>query len=261
MADLAEIITRFSGSYIEKHKPPARVRGILALEGQLGFFGVLHTWDRKLGYHPHLHVLIAAGALSADRARFQTLKSGRWLFPVKALSTVFRGIYLDNLKALHKAGSLKFRGAADSFSSAEGFTRIRFYGFWSNSLKGRCLPLIRRHLGCEPGAEPDEQRSPDWLVGAEFVQHICPQCGSGPLLPSQRLPPSTGPPIQPCGMDTENHRHGLGTNQQTGLSGGPGQPIRALPWPAGHRSDPLHHDTFRIARPPAHAPRLRSTAF
>ena len=31
MADVAEAITRFSSSYIEKHKSPARVRGILSL--------------------------------------------------------------------------------------------------------------------------------------------------------------------------------------------------------------------------------------
>ena len=35
--------------------------------GQLGFFGVLHTWKRNLEFHPHLHFIVPGGGLSVNR--------------------------------------------------------------------------------------------------------------------------------------------------------------------------------------------------
>lgn len=66
------------------------------LGGTLAFSLVLHTWSQNLLRHLHVHALAATGALGND---------GQWihgkrgfLFPVKALSTVFRGKFIDALK-------------------------------------------------------------------------------------------------------------------------------------------------------------------
>jgi hypothetical protein len=70
---------------------------------QPGFFGVLHTWDRTLGYHPHIHYVVPGGAGAADKSSWRP--SGPAFFlPVKALSIVFRAKFRD---ALGKAGLLK----------------------------------------------------------------------------------------------------------------------------------------------------------
>jgi predicted Zn-ribbon and HTH transcriptional regulator len=67
------------------------------LGGTVGITAVLHTWDQKLQDHFHLHCLVPAGALSLDHSRW--IKARRnFLFPVKALSVVFRGKFLDLLK-------------------------------------------------------------------------------------------------------------------------------------------------------------------
>ena len=34
---------------------------------QVGCIAVLHTWTRALLYHPHVHLIVTAGGLSADR--------------------------------------------------------------------------------------------------------------------------------------------------------------------------------------------------
>lgn len=67
------------------------------LGGTPAFSLVLHTWKQDLGRHVHVHALVAGGALTA---------SGEWvaatrgfLFPVKALSRVFRGKFVAALKA------------------------------------------------------------------------------------------------------------------------------------------------------------------
>jgi len=60
------------------------------LGGQIGCTMVLHTWDQTLRAHFHVHCIIAAGALAADGEHWIEADP-RFLFPVRALSTVFRG--------------------------------------------------------------------------------------------------------------------------------------------------------------------------
>lgn len=40
------------------------------LGGTLGITAVLHTWTRKLSFHPHLHCIVTGGALSPDGTRW-----------------------------------------------------------------------------------------------------------------------------------------------------------------------------------------------
>jgi hypothetical protein len=74
------------------------------LGGELGFTLVLHTWSQTLTHHPHVHGLVAGGALSPD-GQWRAAKPG-FLFPVQALSRVFRGKYLQALTALHRNARL-----------------------------------------------------------------------------------------------------------------------------------------------------------
>jgi hypothetical protein len=67
--------------------------------GLIGVLAVLHTWRRTLTYHPHVHCLVPGGGLLADGQWRPTRQD--YLVPVRALSALFRGIFLDLLgKAL-----------------------------------------------------------------------------------------------------------------------------------------------------------------
>jgi hypothetical protein len=77
--------------------------------GQVGFTMILHTWDQTLGPHFHLHCVIAAGALAGDHSRWMPGQPG-FLFPVRALSKVFRGKFLDGLRRLSQRGRLACSG-------------------------------------------------------------------------------------------------------------------------------------------------------
>jgi len=81
------------------------------LGGLLGITAVLHTWTRKLHFHPHLHCIVTGGGLSPDDHRWVTTKSPRYLFPVRALSALFRGKFLDALRRAYRRG--KLRGGPD----------------------------------------------------------------------------------------------------------------------------------------------------
>jgi hypothetical protein len=79
--------------------------GQTRLKGTLGIIAVLHTWDQTLKDHFHLHCLIPAGALSLDHRRWISARKN-FLFPVKALSQVFRGKFLALLQQACDKGKI-----------------------------------------------------------------------------------------------------------------------------------------------------------
>ena len=74
------------------------------LGGEAAFSLILHTWQQDLGRHVHLHVLFAGGALTKS-GEWRTPKRG-FLFPVQALSRVFRGKFMARLDERRAAGPL-----------------------------------------------------------------------------------------------------------------------------------------------------------
>jgi hypothetical protein len=62
-----------------------------------GFTAVLHTWGQTMQFHPHLHIIITAGGLSNDGLRFIDKSDSSFLLPVKVVSRLFRGIFIDLL--------------------------------------------------------------------------------------------------------------------------------------------------------------------
>jgi hypothetical protein len=74
------------------------------LGGTPAFTLVLHTWTQQLTRHPHLHALMAGGALTSA-GEWVSPKRG-FLFPVKALSKMLRGKFVAALRAAHAAGPL-----------------------------------------------------------------------------------------------------------------------------------------------------------
>ncbi len=68
------------------------------LGAKTGMICILHTWGQTMGLHPHLHCIVPGGGLSLH-GKWKTARSkGKFLFPVKAMSPVFRGKYMEALK-------------------------------------------------------------------------------------------------------------------------------------------------------------------
>jgi len=93
------------------------------LVGQLGFTAVLHTWERKLNAHFHLHCVIPAGVLDEPNQQWIQAKY-KFLFPVTAMSKVFRGKYLELLKQARKEGELEFPGKTEYLAKDESFAGL-----------------------------------------------------------------------------------------------------------------------------------------
>jgi len=90
------------------------------LKAQLGITAVLHTWSQTLLDHYHLHCIVSGGGLSLE-GKGWVASPAHYLFPVRALSALFRGKFLAGLKALFGAGKLEFHGQCQSLTGAKEF--------------------------------------------------------------------------------------------------------------------------------------------
>ena len=79
------------------------------LGAEIGFFNVLHTWNQKLGLHPHVHCVIPAGGLSLDHTHWVKSRD-RFFLPIHVLRRVFRGKFVAALKQAFRDHQLVFPG-------------------------------------------------------------------------------------------------------------------------------------------------------
>ena len=79
------------------------------LGAEIGFMSVLHTWGQTLTHHPHAHLVVPGGGLAPDGSRWISCPKGFFL-PVRVLSPVFRGKFLQALREAFDQGRLSFGG-------------------------------------------------------------------------------------------------------------------------------------------------------
>jgi len=154
------------------------------LQGKAGAISVLHTHSRRLDYHPHVHVVMPAATIDADKRRWRT-KTGNnkktYLFNHKALAKVFRAKLLDAItqegiplpprypktwvvdvksvgsgdKALVYLGRYLYKGVIqekDIIACKEGLVTFRYQDSKTKKMLARTLPgaqflwLILQHV-------------------------------------------------------------------------------------------------------------------
>ena len=71
------------------------------LGAQPGIISVLHTWGQQLSFHPHVHCIVSSGGITPGHTWKEGRKNDyRFLFPVKAMSTVYSAKFLQALQQL-----------------------------------------------------------------------------------------------------------------------------------------------------------------
>jgi Putative transposase/Transposase zinc-binding domain len=112
----------------------ATVRDVAAnpkrLGAQVGVLAVLHTWGQNLHHHPHLHCVCTGGGLSCN-PRGDLEASPHWVpcrpgffLPVRVLSRVFRGKYLELLRTAFDQGQLIFPSRLGPLAEPHGFAEF-----------------------------------------------------------------------------------------------------------------------------------------
>lgn len=87
---------------------------------QIGVTAILHTWGQTLIDHYHLHCVVTGGGWDPSR-EIWVGGSAKYLFPVKALASVFRARYLAALQRLYQRGKLEFHGELAAGASPSAF--------------------------------------------------------------------------------------------------------------------------------------------
>ena len=93
------------------------------LQAQLGVTAVLHTWSQTLMDHYHQHCIVGGGGPARDGSRWVRSRSD-YLFPVRALSQVFRAKFCQGLQALYAQGRLQFHGQLRPLAARRPFEQL-----------------------------------------------------------------------------------------------------------------------------------------
>jgi hypothetical protein len=97
--------------------------GQARLKAQIGITAVLHTWSQTLLDHYHLHCIVTGGGVALDGSQWIS-SSAKYLFPVKALSRMFRGKFLDGLNKRFDEGELEFHGELATLANRTQFDAL-----------------------------------------------------------------------------------------------------------------------------------------
>jgi hypothetical protein len=200
--------------------------------GQMGMVGVLHIWGRNLSYHPHVHYLVPGGGIDED-SKLWLPAAKIFLFPVKALSRIFRAKFRDALKnsdcfahipaevwqnewvvhnkpvgdgthALKYLAPYIFRVAISNhriLDMDDGRVTFRYRATDTGNLKTSFLPageLIRRFL---------QHVLPKGFVKVRYCGFLAPGCRSRLATLRQQLASSTSNPV-PDSDDCEDESSG-----------------------------------------------------
>lgn len=92
------------------------------LGAKVGYICVLHTWGSEMNYHPHIHVILLGGGLTAKRQWRD--KGDEFFLPIKVISKLFRGKYLSRLKELWEQSELCFYETSEKYRNHYAFKEL-----------------------------------------------------------------------------------------------------------------------------------------
>ena len=92
------------------------------LGAKVGYISILHTWGSEMNFHPHIHMILLGGGLTAKN---EWKDNGTAFFlPIQVISKIFQGKYLAELKALWKNNQLVFHGTSEQYRNHYRFKEL-----------------------------------------------------------------------------------------------------------------------------------------
>ena len=77
------------------------------LDALPGIISVLHTWRQQLSFHPHVHCIVSGGGIAKNNSWKDAKKNNyRFLFPLKAMHTVYRAKFVQSLQQMIAKGEV-----------------------------------------------------------------------------------------------------------------------------------------------------------
>jgi hypothetical protein len=154
-----------------------------------GILAVLHTWNGRLGYHPHVHLLITGGGITADGQHWEPAR-GKYLVPVSVLSRKIAALFRAALEAAEPA---VFASVPATVWHREWVSFCKHYGQGNDAVlsylsryvfrtaisNARILDMDQTHVSFRWKDRKAEGWRIERLPGVEFLgrflQHILPR--------------------------------------------------------------------------------------
>lgn len=92
------------------------------LGAKVGYICVLHTWGSQMNYHPHIHTILLGGGLTVEKKWKDN--GDKFFLPIRVVSKVFKGKYLEELKQLWKDEKLEFHGSSEMYQNRYRFQEL-----------------------------------------------------------------------------------------------------------------------------------------
>jgi hypothetical protein len=93
------------------------------LQAEIGLSMVLHTWGQRLNEHYHVHAIVTGGGLD-EEGRWRQVARACYLFPIRALSVVFRAKFCAGLQQLRQSGQLQYHGDQTVLKEERAFAAL-----------------------------------------------------------------------------------------------------------------------------------------
>jgi hypothetical protein len=118
---------------------------------QSALISVLHTWNARYRYHPHVHLIVAGGGLTKD-GEWVPAPSDRSLLPTDLLRARFRAALLVAIAAELEKGSIFAAKSLPSLLQDLARPEVYWHGYAKRTLKG-AEDAIRylASYACRPG--------------------------------------------------------------------------------------------------------------
>jgi len=97
------------------------------LGAEIGMSMVLHTHNRRLDFHPHMHVVVPGGGVNEQRRQWKKIK-GKFLFNEFALAKIFRARFLEALTdaGLSTPKNIPRKWVVDCKNVGQGLTALKY---------------------------------------------------------------------------------------------------------------------------------------
>jgi hypothetical protein len=159
------------------------------LGGLPGILSVLHTWNGQLGYHPHVHMLITGGGISADGQHWEPARN-EYLLPVAVLSKKVAAKFRDAVRVERPE---LFRAIPACTWKRQWVSFVKHYGHGNQAVlnylsryvlrvaitNARILAVDQTHVTFRWKDRGSDSWQTTRLEGVEFLrrflQHVLPQ--------------------------------------------------------------------------------------
>jgi hypothetical protein len=178
------LLMRISAAAVQELCAQKRLLGALP-----GILSVLHTWNGRLDYHPHVHLLITGGGITADGKHWEPAR-GEFLVPVDLLSRKIAAQFCAALKALAPA---LFETISKSVWHRKWVSYCKHYGYGNDAVlsylsryvfrtaitNARILGMDQTHVTFRWKDRTADAWCTERVPGVEFLrrflQHVLPR--------------------------------------------------------------------------------------